>query len=67
MFAQKSRPDDGCDVAGRACCAQCGHGLPRWTGSCAAGKLREQAPPPELAALFEFLIAGCGINLYLRI
>jgi hypothetical protein len=24
-------------------------------------------PPPELAALFEFLIAGCGINLYLRI
>ena len=24
-------------------------------------------PPPELAALFEFLMAGCGINLYLRL
>jgi hypothetical protein len=65
---KKTRPDYGCDVAGRACCAQFGHGLPRWTGSCDAGKpAANKPPPPELAALFEILIAGCGINLYLRI
>jgi hypothetical protein len=26
-----------------------------------------QPPPLQLAALLEFLLAGCGINLYLRI
>jgi hypothetical protein len=38
----------------------------RWLTRCWCA-CSSKPPPPELAALFEFLMAGCGINLYLRL
>lgn len=38
----------------------------RWLERCWQG-CSDKPPPLEWAALLEFLSAGCGINLYLRI